>query len=225
MRTFDAQKPLIFIHVPKTAGMAVRKIVQGWFPRRFYLHYHNEAKGKMPDLLPLASRKFTRKPPAIYGHFNKNRGFGIEDYYPEVTQFVTIIRDPFELAISNYFYVRKVSGDWKDQSRVPTESLEDYIKSTDLNMLNHFPREMNLENFKDILEEMFVEIGITENLPKSLEVISRKLGKKFDPTKLETVNATKRDQPLPEDYRDQFCEQYPLEHAVYEFAKSRIAAM
>ncbi len=103
MRTFDAQKPLIFIHVPKTAGMAVRKIVQGWFPRRFYLHYHNEAKGKMPDLLPLASRKFTRKPPAIYGHFNKNRGFGIEDYYPEVTQFVTIIRDPFELAISNYF--------------------------------------------------------------------------------------------------------------------------
>ena len=176
----------------------------------------------MPNLLPLTSPKLLSNPPVIYGHFNKYRGFGIEDYYPGVSQFVTILRDPFETAISHYFFVRKASKNWKDKSRVPTEDLQDHLKTTTLNILNHFPREMNLNNFKDIIEEFFIEIGITENLPHSLEVISRKLGKEFDPVALEAVNVTERDQRTTQEYRDQFYEKHPLEHAVYEFAKSRI---
>ena len=177
----------------------------------------------MPALLPLMSAGDLMKPPVIYGHFNKHRGFGIEDYYPEVLQFITILRDPFETAISTYFYIRKVSHTWKDQSRVQTEDLENYLRTSSLNILNHFPREINLDNFKDIIEEFFVEIGITENLPHSLEKISRKLGKGFDPATLETVNATERDQRVPNDYRDQFRDKHPLEHSVYDFAKARIA--
>ncbi|MCP4822603.1 MAG: hypothetical protein GY892_00660 [Shimia sp.] len=225
MRDFENQKPLIFIHVPKTAGGAVRQIVKDWFPNRFHRHYYNESAGGMPDLLPLKSEQFIKYPPVIFGHFNRNRGFGIEDYYPDVSQFVTILRDPFEVAISHYFFVRKVSEHWKDQSRVPGVSLEEHIKVTGLNMLNHFPREMSSENFKDILEEYFIEIGITEELSKSLGLISKKLGVEFDPFQLEVVNVTERDQPLPEEYRDQFYDKHPLEYAVYEFAKSRLAGM
>jgi len=223
LRKFDHQKPLIFIHVPKSAGSAVRDVVESWYPNRFHRHYFNETTAKMPELLPLESPEFLENPPVIYGHFNKLRGFGIEDYYPEVSQFVTILRDPFETVISHYFFVRKASKDWKDQSRVPTEGLENHIETAEPNILNHFPREMNLGNFKDIIEEFFVEIGITEKLPYSLEKISRKLDEKFDSVTLKMVNVTERDQPLPEIYRDQFSEKYPLEHAVYEFAKSRIA--
>ena len=225
MREFDPRAPLIFIHVPKTAGSAVRELVESWFPGRFHRHYFNETQGKVPNLLPPEAMAPSEAPPVIYGHFNKHRGFGVKDSYPQVTQFVTILRDPFEAAVSHYFYVRKVSGDWKETSRVPTESLETHIRTADLNMLNHFPDEMTLDNYPDLLEEHFVEIGITEELPRTLDAIARTLGTVFDPGQLEVVNATERDQPLPEHYRDEFREKHPLEYAVYEFAKSRVAAM
>lgn len=225
MRDFDPLSPLIFIHIPKTAGSAVRKVVERWFPDRFVQHYYNEASGEMPDLLPLKSAKFLNTPPIIYGHFNKHRGFGVEDYYPEVSQFVTILRDPFEVAISHYFYTRKASKNWRDKSRVPTDSLEKHIRFSELNILNHFPREVTIHNFKDLLEEHFIEVGITEELPKSLGLIARKLGKEFNRSELEVVNATERNQPSPEQYRDQFYEKHRLEYSVYEYAKSRISGI
>lgn len=223
MRAYDAQAPLIFIHVPKSAGSAVRRVVEQWFPDRLRFHYYQEGPGKMPVLLDLRSEEFLARPPVIYGHFNKFRKFGIEDYYPTITQFVTILRDPFETVVSHYFFARSQAENWKDKSRIPTDALERHLKQAKPNILNHFPREMNLTNFKDILEEMFIEIGITEKLSASLERIAQKLGKTFDPGLLDTVNATERDQPVPESYRAQFAEAHPLEFAVYEFVKSRFA--
>lgn len=224
MRQFDPQKPLIFIHVPKTAGISVRNVVQSWFPYRLHHHYHNEVTGTMPPPVSLDPEDYGEKPPVIYGHFNSRRGFGVEDYYPGVTQFLTILRDPFETAVSNYFYLRKVSGAWKNQSRTPSGDLETYIQGTRPNILNHFPREVTMENFKDILEEYFIEIGITEQLPKSLKRMADKLGKSFDPDMLETMNVTARDQVLDETYRTQFRERHVLEYAVYNYVKARIEA-
>jgi hypothetical protein len=223
MRSFDPQKPLIFIHVPKSAGTAVKNIVTGWFPRRLHLHYHNEAQAKAPTRIAADVLADVNAPPVIYGHFNKLRGFGVEDYYPTVSQFVTILRDPLETAVSHYFYVRKQSEDWKDQSRVPVDDLETHLSQVILNALNHFPREMNLTNFKDIIDEYFIEIGITEMLPESLGRIAQKLGKNFDPTMLEVVNVTERDQDVPAAYRDRFVEKHPLDFAVYNYAKSKFA--
>jgi hypothetical protein len=84
---------------------------------------------------------------------------------------------------------------------------------------------MNMSNFKDVLEEHFIEVGITEELPKSLGLIARKLGKGFSQTELEMVNVTERSQPSPEEYRDQFYEKHQLEYAVYEYVRSRIYAV
>ena len=87
-------------------------------------------------------------------------------------------------------------------------------------MLNYFPREVNLTNFKDIIEEMFIEIGTTEILPNSLERIAQKLGKEFDPNSLPRVNVTERDTVLPASCGDIFAEAHPLEYAIYEYVKS-----
>jgi len=221
VRAYDQSKPLIFIHVPKSAGTSVRDVVQGWFPGRFHQNYFNEIQGTMPVQLPPEILSDSKNPPVIYGHFNKLRGFGIQDYYPNADQFVTILRDPFELAVSEYFFVRKSGQKWKDKSRVPTDSLQKHIRATNSAMLNHFPREMTQSNYVSILEEYFVEIGITEMLPQSLSRISAKLGTVFNPADLEWTNATERDQPVPQSLRDDFAEANPLEFAVYEYAKSR----
>jgi hypothetical protein len=89
------------------------------------------------------------------------------------------------------------------------------------NMLNHFPREISVDNFKDIIEEYFVEIGITEKLVASLSRIADKLGVSFDEQQLQELNKTERNQVLPESFKEHFVELNPLEYAVYDYVFSR----
>lgn len=175
----------------------------------------------MPQKIDLHKLHSLDNPLVLYGHFNKFRGFGVEDYYPDVDQFITILRDPFELLISHYFFVKKQSGNWKDQSRVPEKDLHSYLRNTKPNMLIHFPREMNLDNYKNIIEEFFIEIGIAEKLAISLQRIADKLGYEFDKNQLQILNTTEHDQDIPGSFRDHFIKLNPLEFAVYEYAQSR----
>jgi hypothetical protein len=102
MRKYITEKPLFSIHIPKTAGTSFQKILKCWFGDDLYLHYFDEKNNKMPEKYILKSGL------CIHGHFNKKRGFGVFDYYPEADQFITIIRDPLELHLSNFFFVKKM---------------------------------------------------------------------------------------------------------------------
>ena len=221
MKNYNRAKPLIVIHIPKAAGTSSQQMFQSWFQNNFHRHYFNETEGTKPVKIDLQSLHSYENPLILHGHFNKLRGFGVEDYYPEIDQFITILRDPFELMISHYFFVRKAGRNWKDQSRVPGNDLRSYLENTKPNMLNHFPREMTLNNYKDIIEEYFIEVGISEKLADSLERIAGKLGFEFDQDQLEELNKTERDQDVPQSFREQFIELNRLEFAVYEYALSR----
>lgn len=222
MRSFDPSQPLIFIHVPKTAGTSVRDVVERWFAGRVHRNYFNAAAWRIPDPLPPEQLWNPEAPPVIYGHFNRDRGFGIEDLYPDVRQFVTILRDPFETLVSTYFYARRRQGGWKNRD-VP-DRLETFLRTERPNYLNHFPSGMTMDNYRDLLEEQFVEIGVTEYLPESLQRIAVRLGVDFDPAMLKTLNVSRRDQQVPEEARARFAETYPLEQAVYDYAKARYAS-
>ena len=216
MREYDRNMPLIVIHVPKAGGVSSGHIFSDWYGDNFYKHYANAVTGDLPEKLDLFGLNEPNNPLCLQGHFNRLRGFGIEDYYPSVTQFITILRDPFELMVSHYFYVRKVGKTWKDQSRVPTCDLHTFLKDNKPNMLNHFPREITLENYKDIIEEYFIEIGITEQLDESMRRIGKKLG--FEHRKnVGTLNTTERDQSVPIGFREQFMELNKLEYEVYQY--------
>jgi len=220
MRDYDRTQPLIVIHVPKAAGISSGHVFYDWYGENFHKHYYNEAAGGMPKQLDLFGLHTPESPLCLQGHFNRLRGFGVEDYYPAVTQFVTILRDPFELSVSHYFYVRSVGDAWKDQTRVPKDSLVSFLETNRPNMLNHFPRPVTLSNYKDICEEFFIEIGITEQLDESMRRIGRKLG--FEHTKeVGTHNTTARDQTVPEGFRELFMEVNRLEYAVYEYCLAR----
>lgn len=221
MKIYNNEKPLIVIHVPKAAGTSSQQIFRSWFKNNFHRHYYNENEGLPPKKINLNDLHSPGNPLVLHGHFNKLRGFGVEDYYPEIDQFITILRDPFELSISHYFFVKKQSRTWKDQSRVPENDLHSYLENTKPNMLNHFPREMNLNNYKDIIEELFIEIGITEKLAISLQRIAKKLGYEFDENQLQRLNSTERDEKIPDSFREQFHELNPLEFSVYEYALSK----
>ena len=107
MREYDPYKPLIHIHLPKTGGVTVKEIYKNWFKQGLLFHYYNEPEQKLPVKYDLEKLHNINSPICVFGHFNKARDFGIKDYYPDVNQFITILRDPFEKAISGYFFLKK----------------------------------------------------------------------------------------------------------------------
>jgi len=222
MRKYNHLRPLIFIHTPKTAGTAVREIVRAWFPNNFKLHYYDHINATMPRKLNLLWLRRIKGPLVIYGHFNRERGFGVEDYYPGVRQFMTILRDPFEAAVSGYFFSRKVGFNHAIPPKSLVRTLEDDLMTEGSLMLNYFPREVTQDNYKDIIEEYFIAIGVTESLSLSLKIMAAALEKGFDESSLRVENATHRDQDVPSGLRDRFCEANRLEFEVYDYVRSRI---
>lgn len=223
MRAYDPALPLVFIHVPKTAGASVRRLVMTWFGSGYLPHYYDERHALSPGRDPGFEHHSAEHPVCVYGHFNRRRGFGVEHDYPDAQQFVTILRDPFEMAISEYYFIRKTGADWKDRSRVPSLPLRRHLETAQINMLAHFPRPVSADNYRDVVEEFFVDIGFTETLVQSLEQMAGLLGRSFDPQQLEHRNRTPRDDQNQEvqALRSDFRERHRLEFDVYDYAMSR----
>lgn len=223
MREYDVNQPLIAIHIPKTAGTSVKQIFQGWFGDNLLFHYHDIGNDILPAKHDLAGKHSKQKPIMIYGHFNRLRSFGIEDYYPEIQQFITILRDPIEYAASSYFYMRKNSSNWKDQSRIPKGDLRDYLfqEARIGSMLNHFPRTVTMDNYQEMIETQFIEIGVTDYLEASMNRIAEKLNRPYLPGSLPRLNATEWDQAIPEILRAEYREYLPLDYAVYDYVLAK----
>ncbi len=224
MKDYDARRPLVFIHVPKAAGTSVRHVFRGWFGPGLYDHYFDERRGLRPTLPDLHGRP-PGVPVVVYGHFNRLRGFGVEHDLPWADQFVTILRDPYDAAVSAYHYVRRHGHDWQDQSRVPKADLRQYLLQTPPNLLNHFPRVVTHDNYREQIETWFVEIGVMSALDESLQRIARRLGLPYQPGTLPHDNATPRtpQPPAEPDLRDWYRERHALEHAVYDHVAARYA--
>jgi hypothetical protein len=221
MREYDRTSPLIVIHIPKAAGTSVKTVFKRWFGEELHEHYFNERTDTPPRRLDLRLLHPADRPVAIYGHFNRLRGSGVEQVYPDVRQFITILRDPFERAISIYYFVRNNGAHWKDQTRVPKAGLRQFLMDTPSNMLNQFPRPVTKENYRAKIEEFFIEVGVMEHLPESVRRIAAKLRMPFKQEWLPHVNATDRDQPHPSDLREEYAERHALEFEVYDYVVSR----
>jgi hypothetical protein len=227
MRAYDSAQPLVFIHVPKTAGTSVQAVFRGWYGSRLATHYFDQDAAMIPVRSALFDKHTTAAPACVYGHFNRLRGFGTEVNYPDATQFMTILRDPFEMTCSRYHYLKSKAPFWRDQTRIPTSNLAEFLVSTPPNMLNHFPVPITWDNYKAVMHEYFVGIGIMEELALSLSRFARTLGVYFDPAMLQHLNATssKNHDGDTLEMRRLFEEQYALEQAVYVYACDLFAAV
>lgn len=224
MRTYDKNEPLISIHIPKTGGTSLETVLCGWFGKQFFLHYYDEKNNKPPIRRDL--------PPGccIHGHFNRARGFGVTDYYPRAQQFITFLRDPFEILVSRYYDVkrREVSGE-AFRNGEPLHIGEDIgayltaeIEKTDYhpNIMDYMPEPVNERNYREFIREHFVCIGVMEHYCKSLERLASLLRFPFQ--------APPHRNPAPRDrqtadlntYRARFKETHPWPFECYEYVRS-----
>jgi hypothetical protein len=213
MRDYDPNQPLIAIHIPKTGGSSMKELYKDWFKTGFLTHY--KKGGELPVKHNLSFKHSKETPVVVYGHFNKLRNFGIESYYPDVEQFIAILRDPFERAVSRYYYFKKQSRQQGELRDVLLHQIPEW------SMFCHFPKEITMDNYKEIIETSFVEIGVLEHLEESIERISKKLNKHYEPKSVRCHNVAKRDSIVPYDLKDEFIEKHSLEYVVYNYVLSK----
>jgi hypothetical protein len=219
MLNYDWNKPLIAIHIPKTGGSSFREILKKWFKENYLRHYFDEKKNRMPE------RHELKPGICICGHFNKKRNFGIQDYYPEVDQFVTILRDPSEIVVSRYFFEKKRemnNTSFRDGKKFKltddiAEYLEEEILKSDYhpNILDYMPVEMTFENYKDVIHNYFIFIGILEDFQYSIDKIAQKLN--YTTFKATVMNKSQRFERVLPGFRQRFIDLHPLEYEIYHY--------
>jgi hypothetical protein len=142
-----------------------------------------------------------------------------------VKQFITILRDPFDRAISLYFYVRQGSqqgAGWWKSSDPATMALHDFLAQKEEGPLPTFsPIPLTLDNFEEVIETSFVEVGIMEKLDESLRRIADSLHVHYDSSMLTIENQTARNQEIPHELRESFIRRHPLEYAIYNYVASK----
>ncbi len=221
MRIYSPNSPLISLHIPKCAGQSFRKVLEQWFRERFFIHYYQQHKS-LPPRHPL-------KPGiCIHGHFNRTKGLGVMDYYPEIEQFITILRDPLEAAVSNYFFWKANARASQLKNGIITQGGEhDYRNIDDFfrkrprsNMIDFMPREMARENYIEIIETQFIWIGLVDNLQTHVEALALLL--EVSPAPVERVNISTHDEELSEALRWNFYKNNPLEFEIYRYVKNKL---
>ena len=179
-----AVSPIIFLHIPKTAGTTVQHIM------------HNEYRGlkfftsgyyKQIEIFKKLSDEEKKKIKVIKGHFP----FGVHENYPGPITYFTFFRDPVKRSISdfNYLYQNNTLAFHEEIMR-KQYSLKDmlnggYIKNFDnchvrflagandleYGKVNEETYALALKNF----DTYFEAFGISERIDESLIYIKRKL--------------------------------------------------
>lgn len=206
-----------------------------WFLSRilkngFWSHHWDHQIGKPPEVLPLQKGYgiFLRTdiPVCIHGHFNKEvDGKSLFDYYPQACQFISFLRDPLEAHLSLYHYNRsllKMNSKWKGENVVDTfpynKDLESFVKDVRANQLSFWPWEITENNYKTIIRDNFVYIGLVENMQESINHLSLILGK--EPLNVSKLNITSGLKKYPSDNAiAKFKSRNQLHYLVYNYVK------
>jgi hypothetical protein len=110
-------RPIYFDHIPKTGGTSFHQVLIAWF-------------GNDQVSPPIAGRRFADVMDQ-YGHFQAISGhihYGIDDRLSEARVNVTIMRDPIDRAVSQYFFNKETIAnlDRRDQLTF-NQSLESFL--------------------------------------------------------------------------------------------------
>jgi Galactose-3-O-sulfotransferase len=179
---------LIFLHIGKTAGTTLRRILRKHYPASQTLVVRARQRPREETLsdfaaLPEAERA---RPRLILGH----TVYGLHESVPRPATYISMLRRPTSLVLSQYSFVLRTPGHRHHQD-AQGMSLEDYLRSGLAQEMNNSqtraiagavdvpygenPPEL-LEQAKRHIEEHFSVVGLTERFDESLVAMKMAFG-------------------------------------------------
>lgn len=182
----NPQQALIFIHIPKSGGMTLQRILEKQYTSDTIFTINSKTfheSIKQFKHLPEPQRRSIR---LLKGHMF----FGLHEFLPMPCRYITILRNPIERIISHYYYVIQNPTHYLYQDVISQNmNLGDYVRSglspeldncqTRLLSGVQEPIEVGqcsfelLETAKTNLKSHFAVVGILERFDETLILLKR----------------------------------------------------
>jgi hypothetical protein len=179
---------LMFVHIPKAAGMTLYRIIERQYSSRavFFIDGQRVAEDAQRFLaLSEAERGRYR---CIVGHLH----YGLHEYLTTPMRYITILREPLDRLVSHYYYAKSTPTNrlhgWIKSENVDLEKyvLEGLPANGQTRMICGFTRENRLRYedpnvdilglAKANLRERFAAFGLAERFDESMLLFQKALG-------------------------------------------------
>jgi hypothetical protein len=178
------KRTLIFLHIHKTGGNTLRRIVERQYDKHLIWRVYKQHK---PNDLQKLSQSERARIRLIVGHFK----FGYHELLPQPSTYITFLREPVERVISNYIwtlanenhaYHRRVVSQTSDLIEYIHSGIDPIVSNGMTKMLSgrgalygDNPREL-VERAKTSVDNHFAVVGLTEMFDESLLLLSHIFG-------------------------------------------------
>jgi hypothetical protein len=225
---------IIFIHIPKTAGTTLDKIIERQYESKAIFKTeptrHWESIDEFKNLPNSQKKKFK----IIMGHMY----FGLHEYLPVRSTYLTMMRDPIDRIISYYYYVLRYPGSYLYPAVTSQHmSLKEFAMSGLSKELENFQTrllagdmkvdlrrysESSLERAKENITNHFGLVGISEKFDESLLLMKRVFG--WNSTYYVKLNVTKNrpsKKEIPKETLDVIEENNSLDVELYKYIRGK----
>ena len=124
---FMGEDVLIFVHIPKTAGTTLMRVIERQFPpsQTYFMNLYlmNDDRQKSIEHLKIHTQVEKAQIRCLKGHMP----FGLHQFLPRMSRYVTVLRDPIERMISSYYFVLSLDKNDPLYSIYFKKSLEEFV--------------------------------------------------------------------------------------------------
>ncbi len=184
----DLAAPVIFLHIPKTAGTTLLNILDRQYPPEIVYSFGADAHASVAEFQALDEEKRSAIR-LLRGHM----AYGLHDYLPGSPNYFTVLREPAARVISYYNFIRRTPDHYLYEEVVGRDmSLYDLLQSGLPLMMNDAQVRLisgvwgeppfgavtpvMRQTAEKNLADSFVVVGITEQYDKTLLLLKEKLG-------------------------------------------------
>ena len=240
------QQVCIFVHMPKAGGSTLQEIIQRQYALTETLNIVGESVASVQrsvDQLRLKPEQERGRIACVKGHVP----FGIHQWLPRTPRYITMLRDPVQRLVSDYFFTlntpRHINFEQMQHDRL---SLEEFVALrheqglcdiycrllgdvSSWDRLADSPPALPpgaLDTAKSNMERYFAVVGVTERFDESLLLMQKELG--WRDVYYERANVTP-DKPAQVDLTEKalevICQHNGQDIILYEYAMRRMDAL
>jgi hypothetical protein len=220
------EEAVIFLHLPKTAGTTVNRLIEWEYPLK-------EIYSVDPVLYEWSAAHLRKLPPERLRKIRMFKGhmiFGLHEVLPQPATYITVLRDPVDRYISAFYFMRSYKLHplyWK--LRREKWTLEDFVKRSPRSNVQckilagaeyRKPCTAEIcETAKQNLLRYFSVVGLSERFEESLALMKLRFGWKLRRYSSFNVTRTRpRKTDVPRATLDLIAEKNSFDFALYECA-------